>query len=112
MGMALSLKEGVSLVGINPALVIGAIVVADVYAELDADCVITSAVDGQHSETSLHYAGQAFDFRTRTLTPEQQQDLIVVLKERLTQDFDVVLESDHIHLELQPRRAPTEPLTA
>ena len=110
--MALSLKEGVSLIGVNPALVIGAIVVADAYAELGADCVITSAVDGQHSATSLHYAGQALDFRTRDLTPEQQQELATIVQERLGQDFDVVLESDHCHLELQPRRAPTEPLTA
>jgi hypothetical protein len=104
-GMALSLKPGVSLVGVNPALVIGAIVVADAYAEFGADCVITSAVDGQHSETSLHYAGQALDFRTWMLTETQQQELVAIVKERLGQDFDVVLETDHIHLELQPRRA-------
>ena len=110
--MALSLKEGVSLVGINPALVIGAIVVADAYAELGTDCVITSALDGQHSETSLHYVGNALDFRTRDLSPEQQQQLTATLKERLGADFDVVLESDHCHVELQARRAPTEPLTA
>jgi hypothetical protein len=106
--MAFSLKPGVSLVGTDPALVIGAMVVKDAYAELGADCILTSGRDGQHSETSLHYAGHAFDFRTWMLTPEQQQDLIVVLKDRLTQDFDVILESDHIHLEHQPRRAPAE----
>jgi len=25
------------------------------------------------------------------------------IRERLTEDFDVVVESDHIHLEFQPR---------
>ena len=65
--MALLLKEGVSLVGINPAMVFGAIIVSHVYDEFAVDCVVTSAVDGQHFETSLHYAGQALDFRTRDL---------------------------------------------
>lgn len=110
--MALSLKPGVSLVGLDPAMVIGAIVVADAYAEIGADCIITSALDSQHSTTSLHYAGQALDFRTRMLTPEQQQELVVILKERLGQDFDVILESDHIHVESQPRRAPVSTLIA
>jgi hypothetical protein len=110
--MALSLKPGVSLVGIDPAMVIGATIVVGVYDKFGVACVITSALDGQHSETSLHYVGHALDFRTRDLSADEQAYVAKECKARLGLDFDVVLESDHLHVELQARRAPTEPLTA
>lgn len=83
-----------------------ALVVADqVYREHGYDCVVTSANDAHHSETSLHYAGEAVDLRTRMIESEDEQKQIRdQIKGKLNIDFDVVLESDHIHLEHQPRR--------
>jgi hypothetical protein len=109
--MSLLFKPGINLVGLRSEMVLSAIVVADVYAELGADCIITSALDGAHSQTSLHYAGQALDFRTRTLTDAQKDVLAASVKLRLGADFDVILEDDHLHVELQPRR-PTSQLIA
>ena len=68
----------------------------------DMGIVLTSANDGRHSLTSLHYVGHAVDIRTRHLVnPEKVRDEI---KSRLNQDFDVLFEGDHIHIEWQPRR--------
>jgi hypothetical protein len=102
--VSLSIKPGVVLAGLRPEMAVAAQVVADVYREHGVDCVITSAVDGQHSQTSLHYAGAALDFRTRTLSFDQQFSMLNAVIERLGKDFDVVLESDHLHVEHQPRR--------
>ena len=97
--MALSLKPGVVLTGLRTEMAIAAQVVADVYAELGADCVITSALDSTHSANSLHYVGAALDFRTSVLSAEDQGSLVETVKERLGEDFDVVLETDHLHIE-------------
>jgi len=67
------------------------------------DCVITSASDGKHGPNSLHYSGQALDLRTRHIHGQGLQLVVDKLREALGSQFDVVLESDHIHLEFDPR---------
>jgi len=66
------------------------------------ELVLTSASEGKHGENSLHYSGKAFDFRTRGLTTEQQEDWATLCRIRLDAEFDVVLEKDHLHVEWQP----------
>jgi len=65
--------------------------------------VITSARDGQHMKGSKHYTGDAVDLRTRDLTKQEQKDLWQNLVNYLGPKFDVVLESDHIHVEFDPK---------
>jgi hypothetical protein len=67
------------------------------------ECVVTSVVDGKHSHGSLHYAGYAMDLRTRHLTPTDQSLIVSALKKALTDEFDIVLEENHIHIEYQPK---------
>lgn len=71
-------------------------------ATVGHECTITSAHDGVHSAHSLHYAGLAVDVRTRDLTKEQIETLAKALRETLGKDFDVVVETDHIHIEYDP----------
>lgn len=104
--MPLSLKPGVKLAGLQPQILLAAVVASEVYSEHGVQlCVITSANDGNHSHTSLHYSGNAIDLRTRNLPPGAAPEIAKIIKERLGRDFDVLFEGDHIHIEYQPRRA-------
>lgn len=66
------------------------------------EAIITSARDSKHSERSLHYEGKALDFRSRDLKPAVAQRVLSALRSALGTDFDVILESDHFHLEYDP----------
>ncbi len=102
--------DSVSLVGVCPQIVFALAVATRIYEAHGVELVITSCNDATHSETSLHYDGRAVDLRTRNLEPDSSHPyrrpapVAREIGERLGRDFDVVLESDHIHLEWQPRR--------
>lgn len=96
-------KHSVDLNGIKPEIMWGGIVVASVYERLGYDCVVTSVNDGSHSRGSLHYVGMAMDFRIRHVPEEQHQQLRDLIDESLGPQYDVVLESTHIHVEYQPK---------
>ncbi|MCO7225915.1 D-Ala-D-Ala carboxypeptidase family metallohydrolase [Pleionea sp. CnH1-48] len=82
-----------------------AIVVAgSIYQSFDKPLVITSANDGHHSKNSKHYRGDAIDIRTRHLTSEEEQEIVTQLRHCLGRDYDVVQESNHIHIEYDPKR--------
>jgi len=98
------LKHGVSTFGIRPELLLALVVVDAVYRKFNHDCVVTSLSDGQHSSNSLHYKGLAFDTRTRQLTASQKTELRDMSASALGKDYDVVLESDHLHVEFDPKR--------
>lgn len=80
-----------------------ALTIADsIYQEHGHKMVITSLRDGAHSHTSLHYSGAAADLRIRGL--ESPQRVADEIRTALNRHYDVILESDHIHVEWQPRR--------
>ena len=65
---------------------------------------ITSLRDGKHGVDSRHYKGLAADIRTRHLTAAQQTEMVNTLKSYLDPlGFDIVLETDHIHCEFDPK---------
>lgn len=64
--------------------------------------VVTSLRDGVHLPNSLHYKGLAADLRTRHLTPERRAQWAAAIRVALGDDFDVLDEGDHIHLEFDP----------
>ena len=98
------LKRGVKLRGLTPACLLAMMVAEGLYKENGYRLTITSVCEGKHSRGSLHYVGQAFDCRIR-LAADAPQMLRDELKRRLGSEFDVVLESDHIHVEYQPKVA-------
>lgn len=96
----MQLKTGVRIFGVRPELVLALTIIERVYQTQGSELVITSVTDGEHMRGSLHYTGAAVDLRL----PVTDVDTIVVhLKADLGQDFDVVLEPDHIHVEFQPK---------
>ncbi len=68
---------------------------------------ITSAADGAHMSGSLHFVNRAYDIRISNIVGiDDFPDAAKVWAERmqvaLGDDYDVVLEEDHIHVEYDP----------
>lgn len=97
------LKPGVKLAGVKTEIMFAVLVADQVYREVGKDVVITSVTDGTHSANSLHYKGLAVDLRTSYLTEQEKKFAVEQLKVRLGAEFDVVLESTHIHIEFDPK---------
>jgi len=70
------------------------------------DAVVTYTINGMHKTGSLHYSGNAIDLRTRDLTISEKSRVAQLLKEILGDNYDVVVEKTHIHVEYDP---PNEP---
>ena len=64
----------------------------------DMELVITSTYEGNHSPGSLHYANLAIDIRK----PIGNALIRDKISEHLGDDFDVISEKDHIHIEYDP----------
>jgi len=69
-----------------------------------SECVVTSMNDSTHSPTSLHYAGCAVDFRIWNVPELERDQIVVMLKSRLRDEYDIINEGDHYHVEWQPKR--------
>ncbi len=98
------LKEGVRIQGIGNELLFALNVCDDVYSKYGEELVITSLVDGRHSQKSLHYTGDAADLRTFYFKKDEIPSIAEDIRSRLGIDYDVIVEEDHIHLEYQPVR--------
>jgi len=101
----MKLKKGVKIMGIKPEIAFVMPIidgVVNIYDKVEG-CVITSACDSKHGVGSRHYIGLGIDVRTRNMTEPQQQYCATDLNDRLGEDFDVVLEKDHIHIEFDPK---------
>jgi hypothetical protein len=99
------LKQGVRLKGLKPEMFFADSVVERAYEEAGAtELVITSGVDGKHGENSLHYKGLALDYRRWSLG-DDAPEVVAKIKNRLKDQFDVVLEKTHLHVEFDPKEA-------
>jgi hypothetical protein len=103
----LFLKPGVRITGMRPEILLAALAAMEAYRAAGHDLMVTACVDGKHMTGSLHYAGAAIDLRTRDVAPADVQKLITQIKTCLGDDFDVLLEVDHLHIEFQPKQALT-----
>jgi hypothetical protein len=106
--MSFQIKKGVRIFGQRPEMLKVDLVVTGVFQEYGYDAIQTGGVEGKHSRESFHYNGLASDYRTRHVAAELLKDMRDKIAARLPDDFDVILESDHIHIEFQPK----DPLTA
>jgi hypothetical protein len=95
-------KQGVKVAGLKPEIVLAAIVANEVYAVEGHSLTITSGTDGEHMPGSRHYTGQAIDIRTRILTDTETETVANEIRKRLTDEYDVVFEGNHIHIEFDP----------
>lgn len=63
------------------------------------ELIITSTYEGAHCEGSLHYANLAVDIRRHKKGQEVRDEV----RNKFGMDYDVILESDHIHIEYDPK---------
>lgn len=70
-----------------------------VWSIEEKELIVTSTYEGSHSEGSLHYANLAVDIRRENLGDLVRMELV----DKLGMDYGVVLESDHIHIEYDPK---------
>ena len=98
------IKHNVEAGGLQPEILLAIMEAREIYRDLGTNLVITSLLDGKHMENSFHYKGLAVDLRIWNL-PRTADKYIVVkrLKEALGSEYDVVLESTHIHVEHDPK---------
>lgn len=89
--------------GIKPEILLSILIAERIWSTHGADLVITSLIDGKHSLGSLHYVGMAVDLRRWQLDDPEQA--VEELKAALGPDYDVILESTHVHVEFQPKRS-------
>lgn len=99
----LTFKSDVKVAGMRPELLLALFVAERVYATHNYNLTVTSVCDGKHSRTSLHYCGCAADLRIRDIDPSNHKLIVDEMQAALGADFDVILESDHIHVEFQPK---------
>lgn len=100
----MKVKRGVSLIGVCGEMFVSAIYVEEVLNEEGYECVITSGSEGEHTnEQSLHYRGRGLDYRNRDIPLEKRKDIELKIRAKLGPDYYVVMKSDHIHTEYDPR---------
>jgi hypothetical protein len=97
----MKLKPGVNLQDVSWRLFFAAVVAEEIYKKYGAELVITSANDGKHGDKTLHHKGLALDLRTWNLNG-RHLEVATEMRKALGDAYDVVVESDHIHLEYDP----------
>lgn len=96
------LKPGVRVLGVRPEMVLAFGIMRPIFERHGQPFVITSIVEGTHSRASLHYTGCAGDLR-RPADATVAAQIVTECKSALGEDFDVILEIDHLHCEFQPK---------
>lgn len=96
------LKKGVSVKGMRTEILLALHIANDVYKKLGKELVVTAVTDGKHRSGSLHYVGLGADLRTRYFKDKGIR-AAALLKDALGDEYDVVLEKNHIHVEYQPK---------
>lgn len=93
--MATWIKQGVYGV-MRPEIDVAKRKLERLYSSEGKDLYITSIMEGTHSPGSLHHAGFAFDIRSEGVSIDRIRSL-------LGDDYDVVVEKTHLHIEYDPK---------
>lgn len=93
-------KQGVSCKKLQTEFFDALLGLAIFYHESGEVLVITSLNDGRHMNGSFHYKGLAADVRIWNLKTHTPQEMAALLRGHLGKNYDVVVEKDHIHIEL------------
>jgi len=97
-----AVKPGVVL-GSMPEMEYARRIVARVYARFGYELTVTSGYEGSHDAASLHYKGLAEDYRTRDLRPGDVERIASEIRAMLGTDYDVIVETNHLHVEFDPK---------
>jgi hypothetical protein len=102
--MEMRILAGTRIFGMRTECLIALVIIDGIYRDAGYKLVVTCGMNGTHSRGSLHYAGAAFDIRTGNIPQEKRQGVADEIRKNLGDDFDVVLETTHCHIEWQPKQ--------
>ena len=93
-------KKGVVAYPLHPAMRKVKVEAGRVWEEYGQKCVITSGLEGEHGDGSLHPFGCALDFRTRFFKKGVPATIEKKMRKRLGPDYYVKYEKKrkHIHV--------------
>lgn len=97
------IKNGVDLSGLKPEMAVADNRIIQIYHKHGSVARITSGLEGKHSYKSLHYVGYALDYGIRGLAETSVKTIYKEIANALGDQYDVILEDDHIHVEFQPK---------
>ena len=104
---SVKLKNGAAIENASWRMFWVAIIADGIFKKHGTEAIITSGSDGKHSARSKHYpennaSGQveALDLRTWHVDPHA---VAADMREKLGANYDVVVESDHLHIEYDPK---------
>jgi len=95
-------RLGADNTGLKTEALLGLMVVSFYFMERGWPCRQTSGLEGKHGRNSLHFAGLAFDIGKSGVPGVFLSKVRDDLATRLGDQFDVVEEGDHWHIEFQP----------
>jgi hypothetical protein len=102
----IAIKPGVDVKGVSTEVILGVVILSEVFWRHGIPTVMTSCRDGKHKDKSLHYIGDAVDIRLPSrfnTTAGIDLKLLAEGREALGEQYDLILESDHLHLEFDPK---------
>lgn len=94
------IKAGVDISKLNREIRRALPKIQNVLMRHGIEFVITSTYEGTHGDGSLHYCNDAIDCRGPKVGGGDCEKHLKVI---LGKDYDVVSESDHIHVEFDPK---------
>lgn len=97
-------KKGAEICELKPSIkdkIWRMALICKLYNGIDYVMTITSGNDGIHMRKSKHYSNEAIDIRIRDMVNRERT--FKEIKKDLGKDYDVLLESDHIHIEYDPK---------
>lgn len=95
-------KDGVALDGLRIQMWPVLEIAAQIWRAAGQQLVVTSTTGGRHGKGSRHYDGLAVDLRTRYFSDEERVRVLDQLRAALGDEYDVVLERTHMHVEYDP----------
>ena len=98
----LKVKNGVVFKAFPREIIAVILVLSEISFDMEKDIWITSGSEGKHSAKSLHYKDLALDIRTRDFNKAEVYRVKNMLEKELGEEYDVVIEKTHIHIEYDP----------
>lgn len=99
-------KQGVKFDGVKTETLAGIMIASFVYYRNGHALTVLKLVTenpGVERLRTAHDQGLAFDIRTQMIAKAKQPRMVEALKDALGEDYNVVLEFDHIGVEFDPK---------
>ena len=97
-------QNAASIRGIQPELAIALTLLCHLFARHKVAVRLSAGVDSKHKAASLHYVGHAIDISYRNIPQYLITLLHAEMRSVLGDEFDVIAETTHFHVEFQPKK--------